>query len=101
MGVRGFFIFLVTSVVLFNIGPVTPNRINGLFDSVTKPRQIPIILGRIFEPLEIEVKITVKSFLFRNDRVLGYKIERKKGGRENVRLQARRKSLISGRRPGS
>ena len=31
----------VTSVVLFNIGPVTPNRINGLFDSVTKPRQIP------------------------------------------------------------
>ena len=24
----------VTSVVLFNIGPVTPNRINGLFDSV-------------------------------------------------------------------
>ena len=22
----------VTSVVLFNIGPVTPNRINGLFD---------------------------------------------------------------------
>jgi len=31
----------VTSVVLFNIGPVTPNRINGLFDPVTKPRQIP------------------------------------------------------------
>ncbi len=31
----------VTSVVLFNIGPVTPNRINGLFDSVRKPRQIP------------------------------------------------------------
>ena len=31
----------VTSVVLFNIGPVTPNRINGLFDSVTKPRQSP------------------------------------------------------------
>ena len=31
----------VTSVVLFNIGPVTPNRINGLFDSVRKPRCIP------------------------------------------------------------
>ena len=30
----------VTSVVLFNIGPVTPNRINGLFDSVRKPRCI-------------------------------------------------------------
>ena len=36
-----FLFFLVTSVVLFNIGPVTPNRINGLFDSVTKPSQIP------------------------------------------------------------
>ena len=33
----------VTSVVLFNIGPVTPNRINGLFDSVTKPRQNPTV----------------------------------------------------------
>ena len=31
----------VTSVVLFHIGPVTPNRINGLFDSVRKPRYIP------------------------------------------------------------
>ena len=28
-------------MVLFNIGPVTPNRINGLFDSITKPRQSP------------------------------------------------------------
>jgi hypothetical protein len=35
----------VTSVVLFNIGPVTPNRINGLFDSVTKPRQSPSGVG--------------------------------------------------------
>ena len=35
----------VTSVVLFNIGPVTPNRINGLFDSVTKPRQSPKALA--------------------------------------------------------
>ena len=39
-----FLFFLVTSVVLFNIGPVTPNRINGLFDSVTKPRQIPMTI---------------------------------------------------------
>ncbi len=39
-----FLFFLVTSVVLFNIGPVTQNRINGLFDSVTKPRQIPNFL---------------------------------------------------------
>ena len=31
----------VTSVELFNISPVTPNRINCLFDSVTKPRQSP------------------------------------------------------------
>ena len=45
-----FFIFLVTSVVLFNIGPVTPNRINGLFDSVTKQRQIPsvVVLNYLF-----------------------------------------------------
>ncbi len=28
----------VTSVVLLNIGPVTLNRINCLFDSVRKPR---------------------------------------------------------------
>ena len=50
LGVRGFFIFLVTSVVLFNIGPVTPNRINGLFDSVTKQRQIPsvVVLNYLF-----------------------------------------------------
>ena len=34
----------VTSVVLFNIGPVTPNRINGLFDSVRKPNPIPTML---------------------------------------------------------
>jgi hypothetical protein len=33
----------VTSVVLFNIVPVTPNRINGLFDSVRKPNPIPSV----------------------------------------------------------
>ena len=31
----------VTSVVLFNIGPVTPNRINGLFDSVKETEPHP------------------------------------------------------------
>ena len=40
----------VTSVVLFNIGPVTPNRINGLFDSVRKPRCIPSVVVSIPSP---------------------------------------------------
>jgi hypothetical protein len=53
LGVRGFFIFLVTSVVLFNIGPVTPNRINGLFDSVTKPRQSPTKFPKILFSLGV------------------------------------------------
>jgi hypothetical protein len=34
----------VTSVVLFNIGPVTPNRINGLFDSVKETEPHPYLL---------------------------------------------------------
>ena len=33
----------VTSVVLFNIGPVTPFTEYGLFDSVRKPRPIPVV----------------------------------------------------------
>ena len=35
----------VTSVVLFNIGPVTPNRINGLFDSVKETEPHPYKLA--------------------------------------------------------
>ena len=34
-------------MVLFHIGPVTPNRINGLFDSVRKPRYIPSKFGSL------------------------------------------------------
>ena len=44
-----------SSVVLFNIGPVTPNRINGLFDSVTKPRQSPMLQATLLVTRECDI----------------------------------------------
>ena len=37
----------VTSVVLFNIGPVTPFTEYSLFDSVRKPRHISIVMSML------------------------------------------------------